>query len=218
MRSIPGLSWAGLGSGNDRPIRQEPEDLQPGRRRRRGLLHPEGQGQDHGAVRARQGSGGRDLSAGQFFGEACLEGAELRTATSQAMEECLITSITKPDDACDPCRRAEVFRIFHRLSVVPQQPDRRRSDRPAVQFAARSASRVCCCCSRILAHEGGRSRSPITLSQETLAEMIGTTRSRVSFFMNKFRKKGYIDYNGKIEVQRVAAGRRAARKASNRRG
>jgi CRP-like cAMP-binding protein len=40
----------------------------------------------------------------------------------------------------------------------------------------------------------------ITLSQETLAEMIGTTRSRVSFFMNKFRKKGFIDYNGKIEV------------------
>jgi CRP-like cAMP-binding protein len=42
----------------------------------------------------------------------------------------------------------------------------------------------------------------VTLSQETLAEMIGTTRSRVSFFMNKFRKKGFIDYNGKIEVRR----------------
>jgi CRP/FNR family transcriptional regulator, cyclic AMP receptor protein len=40
----------------------------------------------------------------------------------------------------------------------------------------------------------------VTLSQETLAEMIGTTRSRVSFFMNKFRKKGFISYNGKIEV------------------
>ena len=40
------------------------------------------------------------------------------------------------------------------------------------------------------------------VSQETLAEMIGTTRSRVSFFMNKFRKKGFIDYNGKIEVHR----------------
>jgi CRP/FNR family transcriptional regulator, cyclic AMP receptor protein len=42
----------------------------------------------------------------------------------------------------------------------------------------------------------------VTLSQETLAEMIGTTRSRVSFFMNKFRKKGFIDYNGEIEVHR----------------
>jgi CRP/FNR family cyclic AMP-dependent transcriptional regulator len=48
--------------------------------------------------------------------------------------------------------------------------------------------------------EGGAAPTSVTLSQETLAEMIGTTRSRVSFFMNKFRKKGFIDYNGKIEV------------------
>jgi CRP-like cAMP-binding protein len=48
--------------------------------------------------------------------------------------------------------------------------------------------------------EGGGTSNPITLSQETLAEMVGTTRSRVSFFMNKFRKLGYVDYNGKIEV------------------
>jgi CRP/FNR family transcriptional regulator, cyclic AMP receptor protein len=41
---------------------------------------------------------------------------------------------------------------------------------------------------------------PVTLSQETLAEMIGTTRSRVSFFMNKFRNLGFIDYNGEINV------------------
>src|SRR3981189_3839055 len=50
--------------------------------------------------------------------------------------------------------------------------------------------------------EHGKQPIAITLSQETLAEMIGTTRSRVSFFMNKFRKQGYIDYNGKIEVHR----------------
>ncbi len=50
--------------------------------------------------------------------------------------------------------------------------------------------------------EEGAAPVPVTLSQETLAEMIGTTRSRVSFFMNKFRKKGFIDYNGKIEVRR----------------
>jgi CRP-like cAMP-binding protein len=48
--------------------------------------------------------------------------------------------------------------------------------------------------------EGGAPPVAVTLSQETLAEMIGTTRSRVSFFMNKFRKKGFISYNGKIEV------------------
>jgi CRP/FNR family transcriptional regulator, cyclic AMP receptor protein len=44
---------------------------------------------------------------------------------------------------------------------------------------------------------------PVTLSQETLAEMIGTTRSRVSFFMNKFRKKSFISYNGQITVHRT---------------
>ena len=48
--------------------------------------------------------------------------------------------------------------------------------------------------------EGRGAPIPVVLSQETLAEMIGTTRSRVSFFMNKFRKKGFISYNGKIEV------------------
>jgi len=54
----------------------------------------------------------------------------------------------------------------------------------------------------LLANFGSAAPVPVTLSQETLAEMIGTTRSRVSFFMNKFRKKGFIDYNGKIEVRR----------------
>ncbi|HTG04869.1 MAG TPA: helix-turn-helix domain-containing protein, partial [Bradyrhizobium sp.] len=48
--------------------------------------------------------------------------------------------------------------------------------------------------------EGSPPIVPVTLKQETLAEMIGTTRSRVSFFMNKFRRLGLIDYNGKIDV------------------
>jgi CRP/FNR family cyclic AMP-dependent transcriptional regulator len=49
--------------------------------------------------------------------------------------------------------------------------------------------------------DGGTQSIPITLTQETLAEMIGTTRSRVSFFMNKFRRLGLIHYDGKIEVR-----------------
>ena len=48
--------------------------------------------------------------------------------------------------------------------------------------------------------------TPVTIKQETLAEMIGTTRSRVSFFMNKFRKLGFIDYNGKIHVHQSLLG------------
>jgi CRP-like cAMP-binding protein len=50
--------------------------------------------------------------------------------------------------------------------------------------------------------EGVTQPVPVVLSQEILADMVGTTRSRVSFFMNKFRKKGFISYNGKIEVHR----------------
>ena len=52
-----------------------------------------------------------------------------------------------------------------------------------------------CCCWQTSARKGGPNRSS-QVSQETLAEMIGTTRSRVSFFMNKFRRMGFIDYNG----------------------
>jgi CRP/FNR family cyclic AMP-dependent transcriptional regulator len=56
-------------------------------------------------------------------------------------------------------------------------------------------------CSQISAKKGGRCRSSPKISQETLAEMIGTTRSRVSFFMNKFRRLGFVDYNGEgLEV------------------
>jgi CRP/FNR family transcriptional regulator, cyclic AMP receptor protein len=51
--------------------------------------------------------------------------------------------------------------------------------------------------------EGGPPIVPVILSQETLADMIGTTRSRVSFFMNKFRKLGLIDYHGKIDVHQA---------------
>jgi len=59
---------------------------------------------------------------------------------------------------------------------------------------------ACFCCSRISARKAARSRSAPTSVRKTLAEMIGTTRSRVSYFMNKFRKLGLISYNGRIEV------------------
>ena len=62
---------------------------------------------------------------------------------------------------------------------------------------------ACFCCSPTSASEGKKPEPVIAkISQETLAEMIGTTRPRVSFFMNKFRKLGLIEYNGGIEVQR----------------
>ncbi len=106
---------------------------------------------------------------GQFFGETCLRGGVLRSATSHAMEECLITSINLIDQLFNSSER-RLARLLLLLANFGQENDAK----PVA----------------------------VTLSQETLAEMIGTTRSRVSFFMNKFRKKGFIDYNGKIEVHR----------------
>lgn len=141
------------------------------------------------------------LEEGQFFGEACIEGAERRAATSQAMEECVITSMTKPAmlAALNSEPGFSAFFIAHLLSRNSRMEDDlidhlfNCSEKRLARLLLRLAS---------LDGEGSGQPTPITLSQETLAEMIGTTRSRVSFFMNKFRKQGYVDYNGKIEVHR----------------
>jgi CRP/FNR family transcriptional regulator, cyclic AMP receptor protein len=138
------------------------------------------------------------FAEGQFFGEGCLEGTELRTATSQAMEDCVITSITKPAmfAALNSEPKFSAFFIAHLLSRNSRIED------DLIDQLFNSSERRLARLLLLLANFGGEGVQPIpiTLSQETLAEMIGTTRSRVSFFMNKFRKKGFIDYNGKIEV------------------
>jgi CRP/FNR family transcriptional regulator, cyclic AMP receptor protein len=138
---------------------------------------------------------------GQFFGEGCLEGAELRTTTSHAMEECLITSITKP--AMLAILRSEPkFSAFFMAYLLRRNS---RIEDDLIDQLFNSSERRLARLLLLLANfgqEGGAEPIAVTLSQETLAEMIGTTRSRVSFFMNKFRKRGFIDYNGKIEVHR----------------
>jgi CRP/FNR family transcriptional regulator, cyclic AMP receptor protein len=139
------------------------------------------------------------FAAGQFFGEACLDGAELRTATSQAMEDCLITSITRTAmlAALGEEPKFSAFFVAYLLSRNSRIED------DLIDQLFNSSERRLARLLLLLADfgkEGGAAPIPVTLSQETLAEMIGTTRSRVSFFMNKFRKKGFISYNGKIEV------------------
>jgi CRP/FNR family cyclic AMP-dependent transcriptional regulator len=141
------------------------------------------------------------VAEGHFFGEGCLEGAKLRAATSQAMEACLITSITKSAMLATLARepRFSAFFIAYLLSRNSRIED------DLIDQLFNSSERRLARLLLILANfgkEGDAAPVAITLSQETLAEMIGTTRSRVSFFMNKFRKKGLIDYNGKIEVHR----------------
>jgi len=139
------------------------------------------------------------FAEGQFFGEACLEGEALRTATSQAMEECLITSITKSAMLATLGREPKFSAFF--IAYLLSRNSRIEDD--LIDQLFNSSERRLARLLLLLAKFGGErgvDPVPITLSQETLAEMIGTTRSRVSFFMNKFRKQGFIDYNGKIEV------------------
>jgi CRP/FNR family transcriptional regulator, cyclic AMP receptor protein len=139
------------------------------------------------------------LEPGQFFGEGCLNGHPLRIGTTTAMENCVITSITK--DAMiavlhDEPKFAELFMAY----LLTRNG---RIEEDLVDQLFNSSEKRLARLLLLLANFGkeGPPR-PILgeLSQETLAEMIGTTRSRVSFFMNKFRRLGFIDYNGKIEV------------------
>jgi len=139
------------------------------------------------------------FAEGQFFGEACLGGAKLRTSTSHAMEECLITAISKTAMFA-ALGKEPVFSAFFTAYLLSRNS---RIEDDLIDQLFNSSERRLARLLLLLAkfgEEGGGAPSPITLSQETLAEMIGTTRSRVSFFMNKFRKRGFIDYNGKIEV------------------
>ena len=139
------------------------------------------------------------LTQGQFFGEACLDGAPMRTATSHAMEECVITSITKAAmlATLDTEPKFSAFFVAYLLARNSRIED------DLIDQLFNSSERRLARLLLLLANfgkDGGAPPAPVTLSQETLAEMIGTTRSRVSFFMNKFRKKGFVSYNGKIEV------------------
>ena len=139
------------------------------------------------------------FAEGQFFGEACLDKAKLRTATSHALEDCLITSITRPAMLAALSGEPKFSAFF--VSYLLSRNSRIEDDLIDQLFnsSERRLARLLLLLAKF-GQEGGTGPIEIELSQETLAEMIGTTRSRVSFFMNKFRKKGFISYNGKIEV------------------
>src|SRR6202521_5200870 len=134
---------------------------------------------------------------GQFFGEGCLMGAQLRSATSTAMEDCLITSIRKSTMLATLAAEPKFSAFF--MAYLLRRNNRIEDD--LIDQLFNSSERRLARLLLLLANFGQEGGAiAITLSQETLAEMIGTTRSRVSFFMNKFRKQGFISYNGKIEV------------------
>jgi CRP/FNR family transcriptional regulator, cyclic AMP receptor protein len=139
------------------------------------------------------------LEPGQFFGEGCLNGHPLRIATTTAMEECVITSISKEAMIAALHNEPRFSELFMMYLLTRNS----RIEEDLIDQLFNSSEKRLARLLLLLAHFGKEGRpQPILLdmSQETLAEMIGTTRSRVSYFMNKFRKLGLISYNGKIEV------------------
>jgi CRP/FNR family cyclic AMP-dependent transcriptional regulator len=139
------------------------------------------------------------LEAGQFFGEGCMNGHPLRIATTTAMEDCLLTAITKKTMTASLHDQPKFSQMF--MSYLLTRNGRIEED--LIDQLFNSSEKRLARLLLLLANFGTESSpKPIEakISQETLAEMIGTTRSRVSFFMNKFRKLGFISYNGKIKV------------------
>ncbi len=141
------------------------------------------------------------LGDGDFFGEGCLIAQPLRLATAAAMTEATVARIKK----------AEMIRVLHdepafaEVFTAHLLTRNSRIEADLVDHLFNSSERRLARALLLLANFGKEGTpEPITtkISQETLAEMIGTTRPRVSFFMNKFRKLGFIDYNGGLKVHR----------------
>jgi CRP/FNR family cyclic AMP-dependent transcriptional regulator len=139
------------------------------------------------------------LERGAFFGESCLAGQTVRTATATAVEDSSIVRIDK----------GAMIRVLHEepafaeLFMTYLLSHTIRIEEDLVDQLFNSSEKRLARALLLLAHFGkeGKPETVIAkISQETLAEMIGTTRSRVSFFMNKFRKLGFIDYNGELHV------------------
>jgi CRP/FNR family cyclic AMP-dependent transcriptional regulator len=136
---------------------------------------------------------------GQFFGEGCLTDQSLRTATMSALGDCQISSITKAAMIAALSNQPRFSQLF--MDHLLSRNSRVQED--VIDQLFNSSERRLARLLLLLANygkEGDPPIAPVILSQETLADMIGTTRSRVSFFMNKFRKLGLIDYKGKIDV------------------
>jgi len=139
------------------------------------------------------------VGPGNFFGEGCLNGHAFRMATTTAMDDCVITKIAKATMVATIHDQPQFSELF--MAYLLQRNGRIEED--LIDQLFNSSEKRLARLLLLLANFGKEGRpEPVVgkISQETLAEMIGTTRARVSFFMNKFRKLGFIKYNGKLEV------------------
>ena len=138
---------------------------------------------------------------GDFFGEGCLGTPSLRMSSATAVHLAIITRVEK----------ATIVRIIHddpqfaRLFIAHLISRVVRIEEDFVDQLFNSSEKRLARTLLLLSRFGTHSKPPsaiLKVSQGTLAEMVGTTRSRVSFFMNRFRKLGLIDYNGSVQVHR----------------
>jgi CRP/FNR family cyclic AMP-dependent transcriptional regulator len=139
------------------------------------------------------------LGTGDFLGEECLAGQKQRISTATPLTECSIVKIEK--GAAIRALRAdpEFSEVF--LAYLLERNIRTQED--LVDQLFNSSEKRLARVLLLLAHYGKEQQPDLVIakiSQETLAEMVGTTRSRVNYFMNKFRKLGFIKYNGDLEV------------------
>jgi CRP/FNR family transcriptional regulator, cyclic AMP receptor protein len=134
------------------------------------------------------------LNAGEFFGEGCLAGQRVRVETAVAMTECILDKIEK----------SLMERLLHEHHDVSELVVKHlllrniRYEADLVDQLFNSSEKRLARILLLLSHFGMESKSEIIIpnvNQDTLAKMVGTTRSRVSHFMNKFRDRGFIDYN-----------------------
>jgi CRP/FNR family cyclic AMP-dependent transcriptional regulator len=139
------------------------------------------------------------LNEGEFFGESCLTGQPLRLSSATAMTDCSVMRIEKK-------AMMEVLHREHEFSdmfVTYLLTRNIRYEEDLVDQLFNSSEKRLARVLLLLAHFGKEGKPEVAIpkiSQETLAEMVGTTRSRVSYFMNRFRKLGFIRYNGELEV------------------
>jgi CRP/FNR family cyclic AMP-dependent transcriptional regulator len=141
------------------------------------------------------------LGPDEFFGEACMAGQLLRLVTVSSMTEAVVERIERTA----MIRMVQEQPAFSQMFMTHILNRTIRVEADLIDQLFNSSERRLARLLLLLANYGSEGKpEPIIakISQETLAEMIGTTRSRVSFFMNRFRKMGFISYNGHIEVHK----------------
>ncbi len=139
------------------------------------------------------------LDVTHFFGEGCLVGQTHRMATALAMAPCTLIIVEKEDMV----RQLHAQPAFADRFLTHMLTRNIRIEEDLIDQLFNSSEKRLARTLMLLARYGEPEASHRTLprvSQETLAEMVGTTRSRVNFFMNKFRKLGFIEYNGGLKI------------------